>query len=104
MDAPRNNNAVVIVLVVLAVVAGAALLCCGGGVLFLLPAVQQAREAMRRQQAQNNLRQLGQAGSAAAGSFFSTEIGVPSCESGTVQRLRLSSPVVIEDQHHANLG
>jgi uncharacterized protein YwqG len=61
MDAPRNNNTVVIVLVVLAVVAGAALLCCGGGVLFLLPAVQQAREAMRRQQAQNNLRQIGEA-------------------------------------------
>ncbi len=61
MDAPRNNNSLVIVLVVLAVVAGLALLCCGGGALFLLPAVQQAREAMRRQQAQNNLRQIGEA-------------------------------------------
>ena len=61
MDAPRNNNTVVIVLVVLAVVAGAGLLCCGGGVLFLIPAVQQGREAMRRQQAQNNLRQIGEA-------------------------------------------
>jgi uncharacterized protein YwqG len=61
MDAPRNNNSLVIVLVVLAVVAGLALLCCGGGAVFLLPAVQQAREAMRRQQAQNNLRQLGEA-------------------------------------------
>ena len=35
---------------------------------------------------------------------FSTEIGVPPYESVTVERLRLSSPVVIEDQHHANLG
>lgn len=61
MDAPRNNNGLVIVLVVLAVLAGAALLCCGGGAMFLLPAVQQAREAMRRQQAQNNLRQIGEA-------------------------------------------
>ncbi len=61
MDAPRNKNTVVIVLVVLAGAAGAALLCCGGGVLFLLPAVQHARESMRRQQAQNNLRQLGEA-------------------------------------------
>ena len=61
MDAPRNNHTVVIVLVVLAVVAGAALLCCGGGVLFLIPAVQHGREAMRRQQAQSNLRQIGEA-------------------------------------------
>lgn len=60
MDAPRNSNTVAVVLVVLAVVAGAALLCCGGGVLFLIPAVQQGREAMRRQQAQNNPLALGE--------------------------------------------
>ena len=58
MDAPRNNS-LVIVLIVLAVVAGGALLCCGGGLVFF--GVQQARDAMRRQQVQNNLRQLSEA-------------------------------------------
>jgi uncharacterized protein YwqG len=58
MDAPRNNNTAV--LVVLAVVAGAALLCCGGGVPFLVPAIQQARQAMRRQQVRNNLRNISE--------------------------------------------
>ena len=61
MDAPRNNNTVVIVLLALVFVLGSGLFCCGGGAVFLLPAFQQAREARRRQEARNNLRQVGEA-------------------------------------------
>ena len=61
MDAPKSKNTRTIVLVVLAIVSVAALICCGGGVVLLLPAIQHAREAMRRQQVQNNLRQIGEA-------------------------------------------
>ena len=43
---------------VLAACGGSVLACCGVGVLFLPPAIQQAREARRRQQTVNNLRQI----------------------------------------------
>ena len=61
MDALRNNNTLVIVLLALAFVSGSALFCCGGGAVFLLPAIQHAREAVRRHEARNNLRQIGEA-------------------------------------------
>ena len=61
MDERKSNRTLVIVLITLAVLAGSTLFCGGGGVVLLIPAVQQAREAMRRQQAQNNLRQLSEA-------------------------------------------
>ena len=50
-----------VVLVVLAVLAGSVVLCCGIGAILLPPAIQQAREAHRRQQAANNLKQLSAA-------------------------------------------
>ena len=49
----------IILLVVLALMAGSVLLCCGVGVVLLPVALQQAREAHRREQVANNLKQLG---------------------------------------------
>ena len=54
IDRPRRT----VVLVVLAVLAGSVVLCCGIGAILLPPAIQQAREAHRRQQVANNLRQI----------------------------------------------
>ena len=61
IDAAGSKNTRTIVLVALALVSVAALFCCGGGAVLLIPAIQHAREAMRRQQVQNNLRQIGEA-------------------------------------------
>ncbi|MBC8877104.1 MAG: DUF1559 domain-containing protein [Planctomycetes bacterium] len=55
IDRPNRT----VVLIVLAVLAGSVVLCCGIGVFLLPPAIQQAREANRRQQTAENLRQIG---------------------------------------------
>ena len=50
----------IMVVVVLMVLGGCTLACCGvGGAVLLLPAVQQAREAKRRQEVSDNLKQIG---------------------------------------------
>lgn len=61
MDAPSRKNTRTIILVVLALASVAGLFCCGGGAVLLPPAIQYAREVMRRQQAENNLRQISEA-------------------------------------------
>ncbi len=48
-----------ILVIVLAALGGCTLACCGVGAILLPPAIQQAREAKRRQQAAENLRQIG---------------------------------------------
>ncbi len=69
----QGMNTTVVLLIVLG--AGAAFMCCGGAVLIalLLPAVQQAREAARRTQSRNNLKQIG----LAAHNFESTYTHFP---------------------------
>ena len=50
-----GGGAAVVIVAILVLV----LVCGGGGVALLLPAMQAAREAARRSQSQNNLRQIG---------------------------------------------
>jgi len=59
MENPRGpTNRRVLLIIVLAVLVGCMIVCCGVGTLVLPPAIQQAREAARRQQAAENLRQI----------------------------------------------
>ena len=46
-------------MILLAAVAGSAVACCGVGTLLVPLAIQQNREARRRQEAQDNLKQMG---------------------------------------------
>jgi hypothetical protein len=48
-----------VLIIVLAALGGCMVACCGVGAILLPPAIQQAREAQRRQQAAENLRQIG---------------------------------------------
>ena len=45
--------------IVLAALGGCTLACCGVGAVLLPPAIQQAREAERRQEVTNHLKQIG---------------------------------------------
>jgi len=56
---PSSGGGGVSLTLILAIVAGVALLVCGGLVALLLPAVGAARQAARRAQSGNNLRQIG---------------------------------------------
>ncbi len=58
-EPPNKSRLSPVMVIVLVVFAGSAMLCCGIGAVLLPPAVQQAREAKRRQQAAENLRQIG---------------------------------------------
>ncbi len=49
----------IILILLLAALGGCMLLCCGVGAILLPPAIQAAREAARREQASNNLKQIG---------------------------------------------
>ncbi len=55
----RTQKSRTILVIVLAALGGCALACCGIGAILLPPAIQQAREAERRQQTAENLRQIG---------------------------------------------
>ncbi len=57
VEASKGRGPIIVIL--LAAVAGSAVLCCGVGTVLVLPAVQAAREAKRRQEAQDNLKQIG---------------------------------------------
>jgi len=57
----RRNSGVPPVLIVLGGAACLAAVCCGIGAVVLLPAIQSAREAARRQQAVENLKNLSAA-------------------------------------------
>jgi cell division protein ZipA len=48
-----------VLIILLAALGGCMVACCGVGAILLPPAIQQAREAKRRQQAAENLRQIG---------------------------------------------
>ena len=58
-ESPSKSRLSPVMVIVLVVIAGLAMLCCGIGAVLLPPAIQQAREARRRQQAAENLRQIG---------------------------------------------
>jgi hypothetical protein len=61
MNGKDDTNRLRITLTVLALVAVILLMCGGLGAAFVLPAIQAAREAVRREVAENNLQQLGAA-------------------------------------------
>jgi type II secretory pathway pseudopilin PulG len=61
MNDPQKNRTFTIGVIFLAVLAGMTFFCCGGVAVLLPPAIQAAREAARRQQARDNLRQIGEA-------------------------------------------
>lgn len=61
-DLPPRRNGLSTGVILLIVFGGlfAALIVCGGvGTILAIPAIQQSREAARREQAKENLRQLG---------------------------------------------
>jgi cell division protein ZipA len=55
----RTLKSRTILIIVLAALGGCMVACCGVGAILLPPAIQQAREAKRRQQVAENLRQIG---------------------------------------------
>ncbi len=58
-DDKRRKGGSTVTLIVLVAFAGVAFVCCGIGAVVLPRAIQQAREAHRREQATENLRQIG---------------------------------------------
>ena len=60
-ESPKKSPLSPMMVIVLVIAAGSTVLCCGIGTVLLPPAIQQAREAKRRQQAAENLRQIGRA-------------------------------------------
>ncbi len=58
-DTPRRRVSIALVLGVLAAGMGVLVVCGGIAAVLALPAIQQNREAARRAQAKENLRQLG---------------------------------------------